>query len=404
MVDSESTTAQGDAAQELTRYMRELRVSHGSPSYEKIIKQIRGIDASSSLSLGTLSNLFRGNSGLPRRETAEAVARALGGRKAASEALRLWDEARRQRDEAAAAERTVREEAPGDAAPAGPRVTGRRRLVLWALSTAAVAALLAAGGVWLLADDHAPDGATGSRTGISSTGSATSRNGRPAPLSSAAGASLNEPVWTGKSPLAVRAAWSDGECPTIWYDGPPERYFTAWKNHTKDATATELVSDQYSPPVDMTVQGRTEESVLLTGMEVTVLRSVPPPTRGVVINTAFGCGAAQLQRSFTADFARRPVKVTPDAGQDNNGKAIPPVRFPFKVSLNDPEDFLVNAKNITGDCAFAIVLHWVADGKSGTTTLDNGGKGFRLIKTSSLPAYRFNGDMERPALERAPSS
>lgn len=403
MVDSESTTAQGDGAQELARYMRELRVSHGSPSYQNIIKRIRGIDASSSLSLGTLSNVFRGNRGLPRRETAEAVARALGGREAAFEALRLWDEARRQRDEAAAVGRTVREVAADDAAPPGRLVTGRRRLVLWAVPTA-VAALLAAGGVRLLADDHAPAGAMGSSTAISPTGPVPSGHGGPAPLRPAAGASPNGPVWTGKPPLAVRAAWSDGECPTIWYDGPAEQYFTAWKNHTEDATATELVSDRYSPPLDMTVQGRTQESVLLTGMEVTVLRSAPPPTRGVVINTAFGCGAAQPQRSFTADFARSPVKVTADTGQDTNGKEIPPVRFPFKVSLSDPEDFLVNAKNVTGDCAFAIVLHWVADGKAGTTTLDNGGKGFRLIKNGSLPAYRFNGDMERPALERVPSS
>ncbi|MBO0657285.1 hypothetical protein J1792_32600 [Streptomyces triculaminicus] len=410
MVDIENAAAQEDAVQELARYMRELLVTHGSPSYGDIIKRVRKNDQSSSLSQGTLTHLFKGR-GFSRRENVEAVARALGGQAAATEALRLWDAARRQRNEAEAAGRTVKtartartetEEAPDDAAPAGGPVTSRRRLTPWGVATAAAATLLAAGGgVWLLTDHQAPAGAADGRTGASA---APSAGHGPAPLSSADGTSPDGPVWTGKPPLAVRAAWSDGECPTIWYDGPPEQYFTAWKNHTKDATATELVSDQYSPPVDMTVQGRTEESVLLTGMEVTVLRSAPPPTRGVVINTAFGCGAAQPQRSFTADFARRPVKVTADAGQDNDGKAIPPVRFPFKVSLTDPEDFLVKAKNVTGDCAFAIVLHWVADGKAGTTTLNNGGKGFRLIKASSLPAYRFNGDMERPALERVSSS
>ncbi|MEV4440961.1 hypothetical protein AB0K09_18470 [Streptomyces sp. NPDC049577] len=413
------------AVQELARYMRELKLTHGSPNLKQIVARTREIDASSSVSESTVSNILNGRT-LPYRENAEIVARAIGGKQATTEALRLWDEARRRRTEATAAGRTASvpddvaparddpaparddpaparddpapardDAAPAgdDAAPAGDPRTGRRRLVRWAVSIAAAVALLTVGGVWLLPDDQAPTAAGGGTAHKLAT------------LSSAAAAPPNGPVWTGKPPLAVRAVWSDATCgPTIWYDGPPQQYFAAWKNHTKDTTATELVGDQYSPPVDMTVQGRTEESVLLTGMEVNVLRSAPPPTHGVIINTAFGCGGAEPQRPFTADFGHRPVKVTADAGQDDDGKPIPPVRFPFKVSLTDPEDFLVHAKNIAGDCAFAIVLHWVADGKAGTTTLDNGGKGFRLISTNSLPSYRFNGDMERPALERVPSS
>ncbi|MGI5336527.1 hypothetical protein ACQEVS_03535 [Streptomyces sp. CA-181903] len=408
MVDIEDAAAQEGAVQELARYMRELWVTNESPSYEDIVQRVRKKDPSSSLSKGTLTNVFNGP-GLPHRRNIEAVARALGDQAAATEALRMWDTARRLRIEAAAAGRTVRtaraetEEAPNDAAPAGGPVTGRRRLVPWKVATVAAAVVLAAGaGIWQLTGHQAPAKAADGRTGGSAAPFAG--HGRPAPLSSAAGASPDGPVWTGTPPLAVRAAWSDDVCgPTIWYDGPAERYFTAWKNHTKDATPTEFVSDQYSPPVAMTVQGRTEESVILTGLEVTVLRSAPPPTRGVVINTAYGCGGEQPQRPFTADFAHRPVKVTADAGQDSDGKAIPPVRFPFKVGLTDPEDFVIHARNTTGDCVFAIVLHWVADGKAGTTTLDNGGKGFRLIKTTSLPAYRFNGDMERPGLVRVPS-
>lgn len=71
-----------DPGQDLARWLGELRNSNGAPAYQVIIDRIRANDATSSLSMSTLTNTFKGR-GFPRYETVVAIARALGGREAA---------------------------------------------------------------------------------------------------------------------------------------------------------------------------------------------------------------------------------------------------------------------------------------------------------------------------------
>lgn len=69
-----------------------------------------------------------------------------------------------------------------------------------------------------------------------------------------------------------------------------------------------------------------------------------------------------------------------------NKPELPPT-FPFKVSDSDPEYFNVEFSTPRCDCRFRLELDWVADGRRGTTTIDDHGKPFRVVGNRDLPEY-----------------
>jgi hypothetical protein len=140
--------------------------------------------------------------------------------------------------------------------------------------------------------------------------------------------------------------------------------------------------------VQVTVQGRTRQSVILTGMRVDVTSSRPAPQHGIVVS--YGqCGGGVDVRHFDLDLSAVPPTYTAKPA-DNFGKITPAVEFPYTISLDDAEVFeLVPAKGCgkNKDCTYTVTLQWVADGKVGTTVVNNHGQGFRDLSPDRLPAY-----------------
>ncbi|GHF20993.1 hypothetical protein GCM10014715_89070 [Streptomyces spiralis] len=416
-----------DPGQDLARWLGNLRNSNGAPTYQVIIDRIRANDPTSSLSMSTLTNAFNGR-GFPRYETVVAIARALAGRQAAEEADKEYARARNRRDELERRKRhsaqggppvdtASTEPADGKKAQELPAVTVsdataadldltvasarggvRRRLTLWPIA-ALTAAAFAAITVVVLADPFSPGHATpashagGRASTKDSTADTVGDTSQTSPAAADPGSSspgadptaAANDVWTGRSPIAVQAQTVQDVCGSAYFDGTPQQYRAAQTIIPAPPRNAVVLGEA----VQVTVQGRTQQSVILTGMRVDVTSSKPAPTHGIVVS--YGqCGGGVEVRHFDLDLSRTPPTYTAKPA-DNFGKITPAVEFPYKISLDDPEVFELTPAKGCGkdkDCTYTVTLQWVADGKTGTTVLDNHGQGFRNLNPDHLPVYR----------------
>ncbi|MFB8142728.1 transcriptional regulator, partial [Streptomyces parvus] len=127
--------------------------------------------------------------------------------------------------------------------------------------------------------------------------------------------------------------------------------------------------------VRITLQGRDERAVVLESLRIRVVeRGSPAPGR--VYRMSSGCGGSLTPRMFDVDLdASRPVARSV-AGNDS-GEPIEAVAFPYRVSVTDPEVFLITGRTVGCDCSWVAELTWSSGGRSGTVRIDDGGRPFR---------------------------
>ncbi|ESU45973.1 hypothetical protein P376_6049 [Streptomyces sp. HCCB10043] len=100
------------------------------------------------------------------------------------------------------------------------------------------------------------------------------------------------------------------------------------------------------------------------------------PAPGRVYRMSSGCGGSLTPRMFDVDLdASRPVARSV-AGNDS-GEPIEAVAFPYRVSVTDPEVFLITGRTVGCDCSWVAELTWSSGGRSGTVRIDDGGRPFR---------------------------
>ncbi|MFE7131358.1 hypothetical protein ACFVIM_10895 [Streptomyces sp. NPDC057638] len=101
------------------------------------------------------------------------------------------------------------------------------------------------------------------------------------------------------------------------------------------------------------------------------------------------CGGAMTPRRFDLDLdAARPA-VRPVPGSDA-GAVIPAVSFPYRVSVRDPEVFLVTARTVDCDCDWYLELEWSGGDRSGVVRIDDGGRPFRTSGTRGGPVHVYD--------------
>ncbi|MEV6279174.1 hypothetical protein [Nocardia sp. NPDC051832] len=140
--------------------------------------------------------------------------------------------------------------------------------------------------------------------------------------------------------------------------------------------------------VTFTLQGTSAAEVTLTGLTVRVTERRPPITGTHVVE--MGAGDTPY-RFVTADLDTEPPSLS-DYFDPFFGARLPeshrrPMRFPYQVSLSDAESFEVHGKAGACDCAFVIEIAWNALGRTGTTTIDDGGRPFRVAGTDAATHY-----------------
>lgn len=139
----------------------------------------------------------------------------------------------------------------------------------------------------------------------------------------------------------------------------------------------------------ITLQAKTDEAIMVIGIEVNVVSSEPPPKGGAVAEPK-GCPAALKGRAFDVDLTRIPSPVVPAAGKAGGHQATD---LPFTVTADDPEQLNLRLSPGGKDVRFTVKIEWVADGKYGSVTLngddrDRGRDGFRVMgrpHSSSAP-------------------
>ncbi|MFD4591933.1 helix-turn-helix domain-containing protein [Streptomyces rubiginosohelvolus] len=127
--------------------------------------------------------------------------------------------------------------------------------------------------------------------------------------------------------------------------------------------------------VRITLQGRDDRAVVLESLRIRVVER-RSPAEGRVYRMSSGCGGSLTPRMFDVDLdASRPV-ARPVAGNDS-GDPIEAVAFPYRVSVTDPEVFLITGRTVGCDCSWVAELAWSSGGRSGTVRIDDGGRPFR---------------------------
>ncbi|QQM40021.1 helix-turn-helix domain-containing protein [Streptomyces liliifuscus] len=139
--------------------------------------------------------------------------------------------------------------------------------------------------------------------------------------------------------------------------------------------------------VKISVQGKSSTAVVLEALRVRVVgRSTQ--LRGAGYSMDEGCGGAITPRSFAVDLDKdRPI-ARAVAGGDVDGP-IPAMRMPYRVSAEDPEVLLVNARTNSCDCRWYLELDWSSQGRTGTIRVDDHGKPFRTSGVEGLPRYWY---------------
>jgi hypothetical protein len=204
-------------------------------------------------------------------------------------------------------------------------------------------------------------------------------------------------------PTGVPLAWAAD--PQVWEGGCGHDYVIGKKPaqvppppEQQDAgvwAATQGAVHGRQTMVQVSVQGKTSTAVVLEALRVRVV-SRGTPVIGNVYAMDQGCGSEMTPRHFSVDLdVNRPiVRARPG---DDRGKPLPEVRFPYRVSAEDPEVLLVTATTKAYDCNWYLELDWSSQGRTGTVRIDDHGRPFRTTSTKGLTRlwYGTNAAGER---------
>ncbi|MFF6996224.1 helix-turn-helix domain-containing protein [Streptomyces sp. NPDC008313] len=196
-------------------------------------------------------------------------------------------------------------------------------------------------------------------------------------------------------PAGVPLAWTADS--QVWRDGcghdyvigsepaqvpppPVQQDAAAW-------AATQGAVHGRQTTVRISVQGKSSTAVVLEALRVRVVSRGTPVT-GTVYAMDQGCGSDMTPRQFSVnlDVNRPTAQARP--GSDR-GKALPAVRFPYRVSAEDPEVLLVTATTDAYDCDWYLELDWSSQGRAGTVRVDDHGRPFRTSGIKGLPHYWY---------------
>ncbi|MFD9606721.1 helix-turn-helix domain-containing protein [Streptomyces sp. NPDC059970] len=142
--------------------------------------------------------------------------------------------------------------------------------------------------------------------------------------------------------------------------------------------------------LEVTVQGKSGQAVVLNGLHVRTL-SRKAPLAWSAYSMGEGCGSGITPQSFDIDLDDGRPTLTPVAGKQGDVR-VPPKDFPFRVSSTDVEVFDLNAHVEGHDVSWYLELEWSSGGREGTLRIDDGGKPFRTSSIKVRPKYMYQYD------------
>ncbi|MFH9355392.1 helix-turn-helix domain-containing protein [Kitasatospora sp. NPDC017646] len=265
----------------------------------------------------------------------------------------------------------------GTAAPARtPAVPSRRRVRRGVLAAVTAAAVLATLGAV----------ATGIKTHPGSDPTSA-----PAPAAHAGPTGAVDRGASAPITVTVRPSDRDAACDQYVVDRPPSEVprppatgdVPAW------VTKTGAVVGHYQA-IELTVQGISSDTVVLTALNVRVAR-IAAPLAWNAYSMGEGCGGGVDVHSFDLDLdAARPRPVVTEGSTG----------LPVKVSERDPEVIEVTAETTSHDVSWYLELEWSSGTRTGTLPIGvRDGAPFRTsaVKGRPLFSYPIDGKAWEPS-------
>lgn len=145
----------------------------------------------------------------------------------------------------------------------------------------------------------------------------------------------------------------------------------------------------------LTIQGRSEQAVVLSGLHVARVAEKEPAVDPVELDLCPG-GGDLAPRHFEIDLGKSLPAVVPKRGdRDEPGDdADDPVAFPYKVSSTDPEVFYLQVFNDTGRyLEWSLDLAWTSGGQSDTIPVGlQDGRFLTAPGNMKIPKYVYYQD------------
>ncbi|MET8742257.1 helix-turn-helix transcriptional regulator [Streptomyces sp. NPDC004728] len=148
--------------------------------------------------------------------------------------------------------------------------------------------------------------------------------------------------------------------------------------------------DGGSMQLELTVQGKSGQAVVLNGLHVRTL-SRKAPLAWSAYSMGEGCGSGVIPQSFDIDLDDSRPDLTPVAGQKGDER-VPPKDFPFRVSSTDVEVLDLQVHVEGHDVSWYLDLEWSSGGRTGMLRIDDGGKPFRTSSIQARPKYMYRYD------------
>lgn len=147
-----------------------------------------------------------------------------------------------------------------------------------------------------------------------------------------------------------------------------------------------------SQNLNLVLQGLSDDSVVVTGLEVVDFTAAPPPDDAIHLSRCEPVGGDIPSRYFAVDMTSSPPRVTAEGGDG----ADAPISFPYEVSGDELERFDLtlfnNARPCT--CEWRLAVHWRSAGAEGRLIVDRGGQPFRTVILTDAPLLVWYDDGE----------
>ncbi|WP_432043056.1 hypothetical protein [Streptomyces cadmiisoli] len=146
-------------------------------------------------------------------------------------------------------------------------------------------------------------------------------------------------------------------------------------------------------PSDMTtiyvhVQGKSDQSVTLTGLSINVRETEDAPSGVRMTYTPGGCGDDNESR-FAVQTDRRSPRVSFITGRSDSGaKRIE--GFPVRVTTQDTENLELVAYSLHKDTRFTFSLNWVSGDRAGSYEIAaDDGQPFEVTSSKNAKTYSY---------------
>ncbi|MBO3753083.1 hypothetical protein J5X84_44185 [Streptosporangiaceae bacterium NEAU-GS5] len=141
--------------------------------------------------------------------------------------------------------------------------------------------------------------------------------------------------------------------------------------------------------IRLTVEGDSEHEIFIQDIRVRVMAQKPLVSRTLLMG---GCGDARAYRWLQADLDKVDQRGSATVSPQYDARFLPediakskkvPYQFPYAVSRNTSEEFIIQTQTEKCTCGWEVEVDWAGGGASGTLTLMDGQDYFWTTTRSS---------------------